>query len=386
MKRFFFILIFGFWISLTGCSSIEEQIQDSNSPEEGEASLNLAPSEKIYVAAAFFTDPVGSIATVGMNNPHPTQTSLAITDSSDVVLRSFNNQLFVINRGPASTIQVIDPDSLEILGNYSVEPSSNPHDLVVANGQAFITRYDSNLADENKDDLWVVNPTSGTLITSINLKPFTTDDGERLARADQMALVGNFLYVLMQDLSADFKATTNGKVAVIDTVTNSVVQTIELVGRNPTGIAYQAELNRLFITNTGVYEAGFVVDVNTTYGGIEVINPDTNETLGILIDDRDFGGELSSIVLVSKSLGLVTVQAKTVASFNPQNLNVIQTSLYTSSSGFIPELLADKNGLLWIPERNSRDDGMVVIDPTNGALMGGPFAVGALPASMTLIR
>ena len=92
------------------------------------------------------------------------------------------------------------------------------------------------------------------------------------------------------------------------------------------------------------------------------------------------------MALVSKNLGVVTVKAKTVATFDPQNLNVLHTSLYTSPSGFIPELLADKNGLVWIPERDPRNDGMIVIDPTNGAIMGGPFPVGALPASMVLIK
>ncbi len=394
MKHRFWILIFGCCILVScGSGAIQEQIQKN---ENGEGlSLNLAPSEKIYVAAAFFTDPVGSIATVGINNPHSVKTALAVTDSSDVAVRSFDNKLFVINRGIASTIQVIDPETFKILGNYSVEPSSNPHDLVVANGKAFIGRYDSNLATENKDDLWVVDPLTGSRTASIDLKPFTTDDGNRLARADQMALVGNFLYVLIQDLSSSFVATTNGKVAVIDTRTNTVVDTdaatagtqaISLNGRNPTGIAYQADLNRLFITDTGVYETGFVVDVNTAHGGIEVINPDTNTTLGILIDDKDFGGEISSITLISKNLGAVTVKAKTVASFDPENSKVLQTSLYTSASGFIPELLADRNGFVWIPERDPTNDGMVVIDPATGAIRGGPFAVGALPASQALIK
>ncbi|MBI4124925.1 MAG: hypothetical protein HY466_03210 [Deltaproteobacteria bacterium] len=379
-----FVLLF----AACGSGSVIEQVGGGGGDDEGDdgISLNLSPSEKIYVAAAFFTDPVGSIATVGMNNPYPVESRLAVTDGSDVVVRSFNNQLFVINRGITSTIQVIDPDSLEILGNYSVEPESNPHDLVVANGRAFISRYDANLADDNTDDLWVVNPTSGSFITGINLKPYTTNDGERLARADQMTLVGDFLYVLLQDLSRAFAATTNGKVAVIDTRTNAVVTSIALAGRNPTSIVYHAGLNRLFITDTGLFGPGFSVDLTTDYGGIEVINPDTNETLGILMDDQNFSGYLFGIQIVSETLGVVSVNADHVATFNPSTFALINANIYETPSGVIPELLVDRNGRLWIPERDPANDGMVVIDPAAGSILGGPFPVGALPASLTLIR
>lgn len=384
MKRFIFLLLFG--CVACGQGSIVEQVQ-SNTPSNNDTqapSLNLAPSEKIFVAAAFFTDPVGSIATVGLNNPYPVQRSLAVTDSSDVVIKSFDGKLFVINRGRASTIQAIDPASFKILGNYSVEAPSNPQAIVVANGKAFISRYDSNLAT-NKDDLWVVDPLTGSLITSIDLKPYTTNDGDRLARASQMELVGNFLYVLMEDLSLAFSATTNGKVAVIDTRTNAVTQAIQLVGRNPTSIAYNSALNRLFITDTGLFNANFTTDVNTPYGGVEVVDPTTNQTLGILIDDKDFGGYLSSITM-SNSVAAITVSAEKVALFNPSTLAITNPSLYSSASHFIPELLFDKNGLLWVPERDSRTAGLFIIDPATGNKIEGPLAVGALPASMALIK
>lgn len=376
---------------LTGCGSgqVVEQIKKNaaeNNDEASEVSLSLSSAERVYVAAAFFTDPVGSIATVGINSPHPVEDRLVVTDGSDLVIRSFDNKLFVINRGITSTIQVIDPDSLEILGNYSVEAESNPHDLVVANGKAFISRYDSNLADDNKDDLWVVNPVTGALITSIDLKPYTTNDGERLARASLMTLVKNFLYVLIQDLSGAFAATTAGKVAVIDTRTNTVTAAITLRGRNPTSLAYHQGLNEIFITDTGVFGPGFSNDVNTSYGGIEVIDVDTNETRGILIDDRDFDGYLFSILLASDTLGVVTVRAERIATFNPQNRTVASPSLYTTPSGFMPEILADRNGLLWIPERNPANDGVLILNPETGETVAGPFAVGALPASLTLIH
>lgn len=374
--------MFGFTAGC-GSDSIVELVQAPNSAED--SSLNLSPQENVYVAAAFFTDPVGSIAAVGMNNPHAVQKALAVTDSSDVVIRSFDGKLFVINRG-TSTIQAIDPDSFKSLGNYSVGAGSNPQDIVVHNNKAYITRLDAHIAAGNKDDILVVSPVTGDPITSVNLKPYTTNDGERLARAAQMALVGDTLYILLQDLSGGFKATTNGKVVVLNTLTDTVVTSIALAGRNPTSIVYSSDLNRLFIADTGLFDDSFNNDPASAFGGIELINPATNASLGIVMDDLLFGGYLSSLAFASSTLGVVTVNASKVASFNPSTLNILNLSLYTSAGGFLPELMADGNGLLWIPERNAGSNGMVLMDPSNGALQGGPFNVGAFPASMTLLH
>ncbi|MDP2599193.1 MAG: hypothetical protein Q8P84_00465 [Deltaproteobacteria bacterium] len=372
------------FLLMLGCGgSITEQI---NPTPEGTTALSLSPQEQVYVAAANFTDSVGSIATVGLNNPHSIQTAKQITDGSDVVLKSFDGKLYVINRGGVSTIQVIDPESFKILGNYSVGSPGNPQDLVVANGKAFITRLDAHLDKSNADDLLIVDPLTGNKITGIDLKPYTENDGDRLARAAGMALAGDNLYVVIQDLSKNFQATTNGKVAVIDTKNNSIIDTVQLAGRNPTDIAYHADLQKIFVANSGVFDSNFNNDVTTAFGGIEVIDTTTHNSLGILVDDAGFGNYVSLVRIISENLGVVTVNAAVVASFNPTTLEIISKNLYSSPGAFLPELLVDKNGLLWVPERNLKGSGMILLDPQTGAVINGPFEVGALPASMSLIR
>lgn len=356
-------------------------------------SINLAPGKTVYVAAGFFTDPIGSVATVGLNNPHPTATGQLVTDSSDVVLTGQAGRLYAINRGSA-TIQVIDPTTLHLLGNFSVGAGSNPQDLVVANGKAYITRLDPHLAAENQDSLWVVDPIDGTFLRSVNLTDFTDPSGSRLPRAAKMILVENRLYILLQDLSAAFKAEHAGKIALLDTVTDTLVDTnaavsgiqgIVLSGRNPTTLQYIAALNRIFVTDSGVFDDHFQTDTADNFGGIETVNPSDNTTSGIQIDDADFGGSLSALQIFSETLAAVTVNATRVSTFNPTTLSVIEPNIYETSSGFLPELLADPNGFLWIPERNPLASGLVILDPVTGALQAGPLAVGALPISMALI-
>lgn len=386
MRKYLILVLL---LTACGTTTIKEKIKGGT-----DGSLSLLPGAHLYVAAAFFTDPVGSIATLGLNNPHTVNDSLAITDSSDVVVRSGAGRLYVVNRG-ASTIQVYGPSDMTLLGNFSVGPGSNPQDLIVHNNEAYITRYDANQDETNDDDLFVVDPIDGALITSLDLTPFTENDGDRLARAARMQLVGNTLYILIQDLSSTFKATTVGKVAILNTTTKTFIdadaatpgtQAIVLSGRNPTSVVYNSTLNQLFITDTGFFDDVLNNDTSTAFGGIEVIDVATNTTEGIQIDDASFGGYLFSIDLVNATLGVVTVKAETVATFNPTTLNIIDANIYSTSSGFLPEILVDGNGLLWVPERNPTNDGVVLLDPATGTLLGGPFPIGALPASMTLIQ
>lgn len=357
-------------------------------------SINLVPGETVYVAAGFFTDPIASIATVGLNNPHIIATGQLVTDSSDVVLTGQAGRLYAINRGSA-TIQVIDPTTLNLLGNFSIGPNSNPQDLVVANGKAYITRLDPHLAAENQDSLWVVDPIDGTFLRSVDLTDFTDPSGSRLPRAAKMILVEDRLYILLQDLSAAFKAKHSGKIALLDTTTDTLIDTdtatagtqgIVLAGRNPTTLQYIAALNRIFVTDSGTFDDHFQTNTADSFGGIEIVNPVDNTTSGIQIDDADFDGSLSALQIFSETLAAVTVDATRVATFNPVTQQVIAPNLYETSGGFLPELLADPNGFLWIPERDPLASGLLILDPVTGAVQAGPLAVGALPISMTLVR
>lgn len=373
---------------LAACGTGRVSTQKGTDPD-----LSLSAGETLYVAAAnFFSDPVASIATMGLDAPHPIATARVVTDSSDVLVRGFDGKLFVINRGTGS-IQVFDPDTFDLLGNYSVGPLSNPQDLIVHNDRAFITRLGAHL-ENNTDDLWVVEPESGNIVTTVDLKPLTDNDGERLARATQMALVGDTLFILLQDLDANYKAITHGKIAVLDTATLTLAdadpntngtQAIALTGRNPTSIRYLQSIHRLFVTDTGYFDDQFNNDPATPYGGIEVIRPDTLTTLGIVLDDLGFGGNLSSLVFVSDTLALVTVEAARIASFNPLALKILKIGLYDSPGGFLQELLVDPDGKLWVPERNPQGGGMIRLNPADGSVLAGPLDVGALPASMALI-
>ena len=264
--------------------------------------VNISPSSGMSIFATDFVAPSSLLTSLDLTTGATPTTPPGIA-STDVVLRSSPENIYAIDR-TNSTIHVYD-NALNPVRDISAGESSNPQDYFVLpdRSKGYISRLDSQRDSSNSDDLWIVDPDNGDLLSSIDLKPYTTDDGERLARAAQMVYKEDTgeLYVMLQDLSRALQADTNGKVVVVDTDTDEVTDTIQLDGRNPADITYSEILNKIFVTDTGPYP----IDLTNAYGGIEVINPDTNATEGIRVDDQDLGGAVSEIRLASADLGYV---------------------------------------------------------------------------------
>lgn len=380
MKKTSAVLAMVAMIFAAGCSKIDNKTE-TTSPD-----LSIASGSMAVVVGASFTDPVGSLSTIDLNDLTKVETARVTTDGSDAVVRSFGGRIYVINRFGTDTVQVIDPANFSVIANYSVGSGTNPQDIVtVSDDKAYITRLDAQNDASDKSDVIIVNPLTGERKGGIDLKEFTTDDGDRFARAAQMVLVDKTLYICMQDLSSDMlkPADTNGKIAVVDTDTDSVTQLIQLAGRNPSDITYSPASDKLYVANTGVYD-NFVVNTADAYGGIEVVGLD-GKSEGIVIDDASFGGGVAEIRLASAALGFTIVDSVIIASFNPTTYEIISKELYRTSGFFLPDFSIDSNGRLLIAEQNPDNPGVVVLDAATGGILAGPIAIGAPPASITFV-
>src|SRR5207245_2586303 len=103
-------------------------------------------------------------------------------------------------------LQVLDPaHGLATLLQCSTGPGSNPHDVaVLAPDKAYVTRYDAK-------ELWIVDPSAascaGFLRDTVDLSPWGDADG--IPEMDQMALVGDRLFVSLERLDP-FTLTAEG--------------------------------------------------------------------------------------------------------------------------------------------------------------------------------
>jgi len=381
-------------IMIVGCGQVTNSTLDNNGGESSGTSYSAtspwdaaqAVGSHAVIVAANWTDPVGSIATIDLADPLTAKTALITTDGSDAVIQSFGGRIYVLNRFGTDTVQVIDPSGFSVIGNYSVGAGSNPQDIYVRSDQkAYLTRLDAQNDTENGDDLFIINPLTGELISSIDLKPYTADDGERLARAGQMVAVDDKLYVIIQDLPASLMdpADNPGRIVVIDMLTDMVVDVIVLTGRNPSDITYSPTSDKLYISDTGVFN-NFVADTSDSYGGVEVVDPVTMESEGIVVDDAELGGYVFHIRL-GEDRGYTVVDGYKVASFSLDGFEVISNNMYESAGFFVPDIAVDSEGRLLVTERDATNAGIAILDGITGDLLHGPIDVGAMPAAITFV-
>ena len=375
---------------LVGCGSDLKTHTNTSNPSTSENPPPTSAVEKKEIAVvigANYTDLVGSLSTIALDDAKTLIQGLVMTNGSDAVLRVFGGLIYVINRFGSDSIQVIDPnDNFKIIADYSVGAGSNPQDIVVFNDTAYVSRLSPQNDTEDQSDVLIIDPSTGEQLGGFNLQEYMTDDGEQLPFAAQMHRVGDYLYVACQDLSSWWVADTNGKVIVIDITTDTVTKSIELTGRNPADITYSPFSGKIYVTDTGVFDhATFTTDVNTDFGGIEVIDPKTNETEGILVDDADLGGNPSEIRIASEGIAYVITSSAILASFNPATYEVLNSAIYVSPGYYVPDFEIAGDGTILLTERNTTNSGIIVIND-DGSIVDGPIGIGASPASVEIME
>jgi hypothetical protein len=353
--------------------------------------LNHPTGNTAVILGANFTDPIGTLSLLPIEAPRTPALNVQTTHS-DAIVRSFGNKLYVVNRLGADNVQVVDPDSaFEVTKQFSVGQGTNPQQIIVTEetkGYVILYQPEDNNSDEMAvDDLLVVNPSTGEILKTIDLTPFTTDDGERLARASAMVIVEDRIFVALQDMPSDLSLPPNqpGKIVVIDTTTDSVVDSLILFGRDPIAMDYSAETEKIYVAN-----ASFA-DLNTPYGGIEVVDPKTVSTEGIVIDDlllegtpgdMEVHGTKGFTILSSLDPGT----GSSVVHFDLQNLETPDVTTVYQGQGFIQDIAVDENGILLVGERDPDVNGIFFIDPETTGIIAGPINTGPSPSSITFVE
>jgi hypothetical protein len=187
------------------------------------------------------------------------------------------NQLVVIDRGN-NALTFVDPASCAIDHQFSVKGTltrANPHDVViVSDTKAYVTRYERN--STTGDDLYVVDPRTGTSPGRIELRAFAAEvEGETIqARPDRAVIAAGKVMVTLDSSSATYPYVYGeGRLVVIDPELDAVTQSLPLGGlKNCEGIDYLPAAQVVLVSCNGTYgspdqllESGVaVIDVATT--------------------------------------------------------------------------------------------------------------------------
>lgn len=326
----------------------------------------------------------GGFATVALDEP---RTVVPVDEDrllhSDAVARVAGGRVYVLNRLFADTVQVLDPAggfTTELL--CSTGRQSNPHDIVVRDAtRAYVSRF-------GEKELLVINPSarrdcSDFAISTIDLSAYADADG--IPEMDQMALVGDRLYVALQRLDRRnlLLPAQPGMIAVIDTRNDRVVDTIELSGENPFAATKGLTVygGKLLVSLTG--------RLREHDGGIERIDIASHRGEGFVVSEADLGGDIIDFVFASDERAFAVVNhhdfSTSLLAFNPSR-GAIESTLIARAN-YVADIELNDRGELYVADRTFRRPGLRVFRAADGTeLTERPIDLGLPPFEILFLR
>jgi hypothetical protein len=321
-----------------------------------------------------FWDPQETEAKVNLLNVH-----------SDAVGKYYDGKVYIINRLGQDNIIVLDENDLSTpLLQFSVGNGANPHDIeIVADDKAYVSLYAT-------AELLIVNPQNGDELGRIDLSTFADADG--LPEVSQIVRAGPRLYLSCQRLDRDngWIPVEPSYLIVVDIASDSVVD-VDPTTDGVQGIALQAP------NPNGMIAAGdkLIVSVVSTFGdlagGIEIVDPSNNLSLGLAINEESLGGDITGLVMATEDEGFALVTDANWANLvRPVNLATgsVAPPLVGLSGGYIASFAVDGDRLI-VGDRGSFDDpnaaGLKIYDTATAAPITGPISTGLPPSNIVVL-
>jgi hypothetical protein len=367
---------------LSSCPSFDGNGDGRVTVDELIEAVNVAltggpPAFAFVVATDFQT---GSFGTIALDESRTvTQASASRSINSDAVARTYGGLVYVVNRFGADNIQVLDPahDFATVL-QCSTGAGSNPNDIAfVSNAKAYVAL----LAEKN---LLIVNPSaradcSDFVLGSIDLSAYADSDG--IPDMNQLAVVGNTLFVSLQRLDQNFMPAERGALVAIDTASDQITTTIELADKNPFG---QTKGLTQFDGELLVGEVG-LFGVND--GGVEQINPNSATSDGFLITEEELGGDITDFAFLSPERAFAIISnpdfTTSLVAFDPTTRSVTQTLV---SHGMLSDIELDNRGELFLADRSTSTPGVRIFRASDGVeLTVAPLDLGLPPFDIVFV-
>ncbi|HUI90607.1 MAG TPA: hypothetical protein VLX68_00030 [Chitinivibrionales bacterium] len=370
MNKIFFSAC-GIFLVLSGCGKV-------NAPNIPQA----AASETVAAVTIDYTFSSGNMGSYSISDSIAYKNLLSIWLDNDI--RSSDGAIYVLERyGKDNLMRINGPVIAEstVVYEKNVGASVDIQDIaVISSSRAYVTQlYSAQIA--------VVDPQTGVKTgASIDLSAFDTyahtDSADAYPYMSRELYYNGKVYIACQRLKAPaggyIQAADTSKIVVVDAATDSVVKSINLVYKNP---------QELSICNGKLYVGGAGIwTVNDA--GIEVIDLATGSNLGSVASESDFGGDISSIIVISDAKGYAVISTPTFTtelhSFNPQ-AKTVGAKIAGVDAPCSGHMVFDGNDL-YIGDRSASNPGIVIIDPASDTKVGTTKNVGLPPNSLAYLN
>src|SRR5262245_26267073 len=297
---------------------------------------------------------------------------------SDAIARLFNGRVYVVNRPPVNSVQILDPQQGFITpttnGVLSVDSGSNPQDIAFVNANK---AYVSRLASAR---LLIINPTTLTRLGELDLSSLAKpDDSDGSPGPAYMLVRSGLVYVELRHEVA------NGEVAVIDATNDRIITVLQLHGKNPVSeLQFSPTLNRILVSSVG--------DFTVNDGGIDAINPDTNIVdPQFVVKEANMHGDITAFALISRTKGFAVVRdvksASTLMTFNPSTGQLLNSKVVGPLSVPVPHVAVNSHNEVYLAvvDTQTSTPGLRIFDAiTDREITTTPLNVGQLPPAFTL--
>jgi hypothetical protein len=263
------------WVTLSGCAlaslpACGDDITTDNTPAIAvpPAGFAVVNSDFVSTSVSLLDQATGQVTNGDCIDSGTRAPGATLALSGDVVLPSQaqpGNRVVTIDRGNAA-LTWIDPATCtpERQLDVSTGFDANPHDVIgVSSTKAYVPRYKHNPAPtadpadfDDGEDLLIIDPSIPAITGRIDLSSYAVQIPGTLiqARPDRGLLVGTTLYVVLQNLDADFTAASQGRIVAVDTTTDRVTRTIDVTGlKNCSRLSYVEATQVLVVACSGAF-------------------------------------------------------------------------------------------------------------------------------------
>jgi DNA-binding beta-propeller fold protein YncE len=361
---------------LVACGDGTKQTPDGAVGTDGPGSGDAAsqPVAQAVVLGADFSSGTGIVSMLDVKTLGMHQNAVAGAATSDPVVRQVGNQLYIVNRSVGENVTILDAKTLSLVGQHSTGAGSNPQDVAVVGNKLYIPAAGT-------AGVVVMTLPAGTT-TTIALDTAVGDPDGKPDCISAFA-VGNDVYVACGLLDQNFTPRGVGKVAVIDTATDTVRTTISLPDKNPVGFFMKTPQSSTFggdllipiVPSFDTFTSGCVARVapgqtptSTCATGL------ANSDLGGFVTGIAVGDKLWLSVVVDQNFSTVSGQLREV----DLATGVLASSPVSASSEQIGDVAACPDGSVVAVDSKMNATGVRVFK--NGSeVTTSPLAIGLPP-------
>ena len=246
----------------------------------------------------------------------------------DPILRRIDDTLYIINRD-LNNVTVLDAKTFFFLDQIGTGASSNPQDVAVVGNKLYIPALGT---------AGVVVGTRGSAVTTTIDLHTILGDGDGKPDCVSAYAIGTDVYVACGVL-AGFSATVNGKIAVIDSTTDTVRTSFSMPVKNPQNLFVRSPMTSAFAGDLLIP----TLDFNTTTNGCVVrVTPGASPTAACAIQNADLGGAPTHLDVLDGPLPMVFLAV--TSDFTEGRLRAFDmqtTSLWSGSVSAATEAIRD---------------------------------------------